>query len=107
MKRSTAATDDQIETILRDYIKGDPNIHLELSGLARDRKAPTVQDIQALRGFTEVGVERQKPRSLQKRIADLELHKFEIFEKSVSFGVKAIKHLHIQTATYDNAMYWP
>ena len=75
--------------------------------MAQDRKAPTVQDIQAVRELTEVGVEPQKPCSLQKKIADLELHKFEIFEKSVSFGAKAINHFQIQTATYENAMYWP
>ena len=83
LKRSTAATDDQNETILQDYVKGDPNIHLELSGLAQDRKAPTVQYIQALRALTEVGVEPQKPCSLQKTIADLDLHKLEMSEKSV------------------------
>ena len=55
----------------------------------------------------EVGVEPQKPCSLQKKIADLELHKFKIFEKSVSFDVKAIKNFQIQTATYENVVYWP
>ena len=52
-------------------------------------------------------VEPQKPCSLQKKTADLQLHKFEIFEKSVPFGAKAINNFQIQTTTYENAMYWP
>ena len=52
-------------------------------------------------------IKPQKPCSLQNNIADLELHKFEIFEKSVSLVAKAIKNFQIQTATYENAVYWP